>query len=276
MARLTYRDRLQTLLDRPLTTRDRSFVESLLAYYNRKGKLTAGRARCVPELEERYSPANLAAAKEQNKEIHNRLSVLAARVEPSSWAGGFVESLQGQVATGARLSTRQTELLEKIEKEHNDDAVAERAKWIKSYEQDPTLRENARIAAAYYQTVGYFRDTATRVLEDDGFVPTQSQYNKMVGNKYAQKVLASHHAAPKYAPGSMVTFRASSTWVHRKAANGATLPRNGILLVIAPNAGPITSAAKGAKVYMVLPVGCPETILIEERHIMKARGLDKK
>jgi hypothetical protein len=170
MPRLTYRDRLQTLLDRPLTTRDRSFVESLLAYYNRKGKLTAGRARCVPELEERYSPANLAAAKEQTKEIHNRLSV---------------------------------------------------------------------------------------------------------GDKYAQKVLASHHAAPKYAPGSMVTFRASAAWTHR-TANGATLPTTAILLVIAPNAGPITSAAKGAKIYKVLPVGCPETILIEERFIMKARKLGKK
>lgn len=275
MARLTYRDRLQTLLDRPLTTRDRSFVESLLAYYNRKGKLTAGRARCVPELEERYSLANLAAAKEQNKEIHNRLSVLAARVEPNSWAGGFVESLQGQVATGARLSPRQTEILEKIEKEHNDDAVAERAKWVEAYEQDPTLRQNARIAAVYYQTTGYFLDTATRVLEDDGFVPTQSQYNKMVGNKYAQKVLASHHAAPKYAPGSMVTFRASAAWTHR-TANGATLPQSAILLVIAANAGPVTSAAKGSKVYKVLPVGCPETILIEERFIMKARKLGKK
>jgi len=54
------------------------------------------------------------------------------------------------------------------------------------------------------------------------------------------------------------------------------LPQCTVLLVIAANAGPVTSAAKGSKVYKVLPVGCPETILIEERFIMKARKLGKK
>jgi hypothetical protein len=47
-------------------------------------------------------------------------------------------------------------------------------------------------------------------------------------------------------------------------------------VVIAANAAPVTSAAKGAKVYKLLPMGSAVTILIEERYIMRARIPKKK
>ena len=46
--------------------------------------------------------------------------------------------------------------------------------------------------------------------------------------------------------------------------------RNKLLLIIETDAAPVKSAAKGSKVYRVLPVGSPNTILVEERDIKKA------
>jgi hypothetical protein len=45
------------------------------------------------------------------------------------------------------------------------------------------------------------------------------------------------------------------------------------MMVIAVDAAPVTSAARGAKKYKLLPVGKAETLIVEERHIMKARKL---
>ena len=65
MPRITYADRFLALLARPLSKRDRQFCESLQHFYKSKGRLTSGRARCVRELEDRYSAEKLAEAAER-------------------------------------------------------------------------------------------------------------------------------------------------------------------------------------------------------------------
>ena len=276
MARPTYQTRLQALVANPaISPRDRTFAQSLLSYYERKGRLSAGRVKWVVTLEERYSPESLAAASEKHAGMLGRLEDLHARTEAASWANGFVESLIGQVKGDRRLSDRQTEILKKIEAEHNDDSMTERRRWVESYENDPTLSEKAVIIAHYYKSTGYFSATVREILGSDGFVPTYSQYNKMVKNKYAQKVLAAHYADPKYASGELVTFRASAGFTDRQCG-GATLKRDCAMMVVESNAAPVKSAARGSKIYKLLPVGKATTIMVEERHIMKARKLTKK
>ncbi len=62
MPRPTYRTRLEALIANPaLSARDRSFATSLLGYYERKGRLSAGRVKWVATLEDRYSPVKFAA-----------------------------------------------------------------------------------------------------------------------------------------------------------------------------------------------------------------------
>ena len=275
MARPTYRTRLEVLINNPaISARDKSFAQSLLSYYERKGRLSAGRVKWVATLEDRYSPEKLLAACEKHKSFLMRLDALSMRCEPSSWAAGYVESLISQVKGDRRLSDRQLEVLRKIEAEHDDAAMAERQKWVESYKNDPALRADAIVVAKYYLSTGYFRDTAKSVTEDESFVPTYSQYNKMVKNKYAQKVLASHNSPAKYPAGSLVTFRANAPSGVRYL-DGAYLKRNVTLMVIETDAAPITSAARGAKVYKLLPVGKATTMTVEERHIMKARPKKK-
>ena len=276
MPRPTYRTRLEVLINNPaISARDRSFAQSLLTYYERKGRLSAGRVKWVATLEDRYSPEKLLAATKKHKTFLMRLDALSMRCEPSSWAAGYVESLTSQVKGDRRLSDRQLEILRKIEAEHDDAAIAERQKWVESYKNDPTLRADAIVVANYYMSTGYFKDTARDIINDDSFVPTYSQYNKMVKNKYAQKVLASHNAPAKYQAGQLVTFRANAPSTVRYL-DGAYLKRAVTLMVIETDAAPITSAARGAKVYKLLPVGKASTLEVEERYIMKARKLKKK
>ena len=273
MARATYRSRLETLIaNSDISQRDRDFAQSLLSYYERKGRLSAGRVKWVATLEDRYSPENIAAAIQKNGSMLDRLNTLRARTEPTSYANGYTESLINQVKADRRLSERQMEILRKIEAEHDDGAMADRAKWVEGYKNDPTLRNDAIVVAHYYKTTGYFGSTADAILNNDTFIPTYSQYNKMVKNKYAQKVLAAHSDKPKYEQGQLVTFRSSAGAAERRCGDGYLKPTVP-MMVIAVDAAPVTSAARGAKKYKLLPVGKAETLIVEERHIMKARKL---
>ena len=269
MARLTYRDRLQAIIDNPACgSRDRTFAESLLGYYNRSGKLTQGRARCVKQLEERYSPENLAANAAKGQATLERLNAVCERTEEKSWDRGFINSLQSQVMTGRELSARQLEILGQIEERNNDAALSARASWASEYtaadESGRAPRDSALIAAAYYKRVGYFTRLADSILTDAAFVPSPREFNKMVNNKYAQKVISASLDAPKYPAGSLVMMRPAAPTVARRAA--ANRP-----CVVITTTEPVVSAAKGAKMYKVLPMGAVETMLVEERHIKKAR-----
>ena len=275
--RPTYRTRLEVLINNPaISARDKDFAQSLLSYYERKGRLSAGRVKWVATLEDRYSPEKLLAATEKHGLLLERLNELSSRCEPSSWAAGYVESLTSQVRGDRRLSERQYEILRNLEDEYDDASMAARQKWIEDYKKnDSTLRADAIVVANYYMSTGYFRDTAREIIENDAFVPTYSQYNKMVKNKYAQKVLASHYALPKYDVGTLVTFRGNAPSAVR-IVDGSYLKRSITMMVIETDAAPITSAARGAKVYKLLPVGKASTLEVEERYIMKARKLTKK
>ena len=269
MARTTYADRLKTLIANPaMSARDCQFANSLLSYYVKRKSLTAGRARCVRELEARYSPEAVAERTARTAPLTGRLQTLTARVTAGSWAGGFVESLTEQVASGRNLSPRQFEILGKIEGEHSDEAINAAASWDSDFSDD--MRERLTTAARYYRRTGYFTNLVDRALTPDGrptpFIPTEKQYRKITENKYAQKVLGAHFDTPKYTAGSMVQLRPSAGYLHRAKAMGKPC-------VVITTSEPIVSACKGAKMYRILPIGSATMITIEERHIKKARGV---
>ena len=268
MPRVTYTNRLETLLNGPMSTNDKTFATSLLDFYTRKGRLTPGRARCVKQLEERYSPENIARAAGENAGMIARLGDLAARLQAASWAGEFVKSLTDQIKTGRSLSPRQVQILTKIESENSAEQLAASQAFASDYVANADgMRDKALIVARYYEHTGYFGNLVTNLDEDPAYVPSEKQYRKMVENKYAQKVLACHHAAPKYAVGSFVALRSGASWADRQATG------NKPCVVIQTNAAPITSAARGAKKYKVLPIGSAKPVIVEERHLKIARKL---
>ena len=102
------------------------------------------------------------------------------------------------------------------------------------------------------------------VVSDENYVPTLSQYNKIVENKYAKKVLAGYFAEPKFPTGSLAQLR-------------ATAPQRAFkkVMVIKTNFNSPTSACAGNKVYQVLPIGEITPIVVEERHIKTWRAAKK-
>ena len=171
----------------------------------------------------------------------------------------FMQSLQSAFEKWNGLTERQFEAFEKVEKRFSPENIAERKAWSVGYTDE--RREIAKICANYYlANPPYFGDLARRVVNEPEFVPTERQYRALCENKYAKKVVAATIGDCLFAEGSMVKGRATASLAIR----------NKLLLVIETDAAPVTNAAKGSKKYRVLPVGEPNTILVEERELKKA------
>jgi hypothetical protein len=217
----------------------------------------------------------LAKAEPADSELARRIESVLSRTGERAWARGFLESLKAQNLSGRTLSAKQIETLGKIESEHSDEALDARATWATDYL--ATRRAIAVKVAKYYKTGVYFGDLVRKILNDGEFVPTMKQYNAMVENKYAKKVLAGYEAAPKYAAGSYVTVRSTTPSQERWPAGygrGQRLENSTVCIVLSTGED-IISACAGNKRYKLLPVGSALTISIEERRLKPAKGLKK-
>ena len=258
--------RIQPILDAILADdrcigSTRTFVLDLLAQYTRKKSLSQGQRRALGRIE-----AQLAAAPEIDVGEQNRLDSLISRAGAANdrWAVTFITSLKGQLSMGRELSPRQTEILKKVEDRHSDKAQAMRESWASNFSSE--MREKLFIASRYYlANPPYFGDIAKKALEDDSYVPSERSYRKMVENKYATKVIESTLAEPKFNAGSHVAIRkTASIGLH------STRRTNGVVLKV--DAAPVTSAARGSKVYSVLFFGDSKATLIEERWLKKGKA----
>ena len=269
MPRVTYRTRLADLLAKDyLSQSDRRFAQSLLEHYNKKKYMSAGRAKCVRNLEARY-----ATPPTVNSNLLSELQALSGKIDDgSSWDAGFVESLTSQVKSGRELSAKQQQILAKVNSRYSADALAALDAFANEYRTSDLMQERFRIMVAYYKASGYYGNITSRVTE--GFVPTKKQYDALTSNKYAAKILTGWESAPKFAPGSMALVRSTAARagaVWRAAGNGK-LP----VVIVAENASAPSSACKGNKVYKVLPVGCAQTFMVEERDLKAHRTPKKK
>lgn len=259
------RVRLQNLVNNPLVVEssDYNFAQSLLSSYERAGRLTAGRKHWLCKLEEKYNPETYVDPLQGNPEAEVILDLLS-NSEVSSSDVAFLTSLKQAVGRWGKLTERQSEALSRIQERYSDEGLARRAQWSATYAE---RKNEAVIAAQYYQSnPPYYGDLAHKILNEEGFVPSEKQFNAITQNKYAQKVIASTLSEPLYAAGVMVEGRASSSpRIRGKKA-----------FVLKTDYQPVVNAAKGAKRYLVLPVGEPSPVIVEEREIKRVKKLKKK
>ena len=241
----------------------RTFVLDLLAQYTRKKSLSQGQRRALGNIEER-----LASAPAVDMEKQQRFDDLILRAQTANdrWAVDFMTSLKGQLAMGKELSTRQKEIMVKVADRHSNKAQAQRESWASNFTSE--MRDKMTIAAHYYlANPPYFRDVAEKALGDDSFVPSERAYAKMVENKYATKVIESTLSKAKFNPGSHVALRANANF----RAVGYAVPRTGTGVVLKADAKPVTSPARGSKVYSVLFFGQTQPNFVEERWLKKGK-----
>lgn len=191
------------------------------------------------------------------------------------WDRGFLESILEQVIRGRKLSAKQIETVSKVLARNDESSQTAHNQWADTYIREHS--DNAKCLASYYTHTGYFRELSRDILA--GEVPDYRAYTKMSSNKYAQRVLETHNAVPKYEVGSLVIartkFKSSDAYFDRE--DTTRLPwltvndvlnnfktRGGFILEVTDI---VRSAAKGAKTYKILPIGSSNPIFVEERHI---------
>ena len=138
----------------------------------------------------------------------------------TNWEGGFLESITESFSTYKGLTPRQYEIFEKIEKKYTDpSAVKDWDQWAKEY--DDEKRKVAKIVAKYYiaenkrQHTGYWGDLPSKILNDDKFIPTRNQFDKMTGNNYAKRAIAAATEDAKFPVGSIARIRKGISFTHR-------------------------------------------------------------
>tara|TARA_B100000886_G_C20387124_1_gene476590 strand:+ start:225 stop:863 length:639 start_codon:yes stop_codon:yes gene_type:complete len=209
------------------------------------------------------------------EDIKLQIAEVMARPVCTGWDRGFLESIMDQLDRGRTLSEKQLQTAFKVIGRNGEEAQAVHNEWHDVYEKEH--KEDANILAAYYNTTGYFSELTRDILK--GHVPDMRAYTKMRGNKYAQKVLDAHHADPKYPAGTLVGARANcysknigiaspTTWHAQDQAVKAFRSKGGLVIRVL---NVIRSAAKGAKMYKILPIGSTIPVIIEERFIKLKR-----
>lgn len=257
---MNLRQRLEALVENPrlqASGRDYEFIKSLLAYYNKNKRLTSGRRVWVDRLEERYSAD---APDNSDQEMADRISRLLSRVAVDTWDYKFLGSIAERNRQHGQLSPKQVHILGKIEGRYSEEALASRDAWVGNWNAEKA--ERIKAAAEYYlANPPYYGDLARQVLDNAAFVPTERQYRAMTENKFAAKVIREHFSEPAFPVGSKVSARSCATGRFRN--------KKGFVMKV--GAKPITAAAKGSKVYMVLPIGDSVPVYVEERHLKKGR-----
>ena len=250
------------LADERLQGSSRDFVQSLQEQYARKKSLTPGQRRALSRVEAQLDAAPSAS---ESASKTARLDELISRATAANdnWAINFVTSIKSQMAMGRELSARQKEILVKVADRHSDEAQALRENWASDFSDE--MRQHMQIAARYYlANPPYFGEQARKALADDTYIPTPREYAKMVQNKYAQKVIAATLSEPKFSAGSHVQIRSGNIPV-------SAMYRGKTGVILKAGAKPVTSPARGSKIYSVLFFGSTQPQFIEERWLKKAR-----
>ena len=263
---MTYRERFENLLKNPRFVSagvDIEFANSLYDSYKKRGQLSAGRRTCLLQLEEKYKEEGwvdpLAG------EIGTVIKTVLAQESLTVGDRNFVDSLKRQYVRFKNLSDKQRNALMNVFNKYSPEGQRKEAEWKEEYNKEH--RREAEIAAQYYlSNPPYFGDLANRILNDEDFIPTLRQFNKLTKNKFAAKVIESTLAEPKYKVDTVVELRANAPW-HYPMKQG----QKGFILKT--DSKPVVSPARGSKHYLVLPVGAVEPIHMEERHIKEVKKI---
>ena len=203
--------------------------------------------------------------RQDNPQLVSRIEKAAARGTSSlsDWEREFMGSLLDSAKKWGRLTAKQHEVFQRIEKKTDPTHQAAVNAWRAGFTRD--MREALVFAANYYKAnPPYYGEVADRILNDSSYIPSEKLYRKMVENKYVQRARANAQSGPLYVVGSMVTVRDS------KSVGGPIRPYRGKDAVILEVRDGL-SATKGAREYVVLPVGAAKPVETQERYIKKKR-----
>jgi len=184
----------------------------------------------------------------------------------TDWERNFLSSVRENAEKWGRLSSKQHDIFQRIEKKVDPANIKAVNDWRANYTDE--MRQKATFAAKYYKAnPPYYGEVADRILNDSEYILPEKLYRKMVENKYVSRAFENVEAPALYPAGSLATVRNNGTTAGLRRLY--TL-RDKNVLIISIDEHTLNST-KGSKKYTVLPVGATETIKVEERHLKKAK-----
>ena len=177
----------------------------------------------------------------------------------------FIGSLHRQFKNRGKLSAKQIVAFLRVELRYTPEEIEAALNWNSTYATNPELSEQWRMAIDYYAPTPYWKNITTKG-KDPEYVPTIKEFNKLVNNKYFQKVWASFNAEPRFKIGDLVAASSQGKDRNWRGNQG---------FVIAANHRTPTSAlsnAQGAIWYKVLPIGSATPIELEGRELKKGKA----
>ena len=260
--RQTYPQRFEKVLSNPnITTRDKNFVQDIQKFYNKKSRLSSGQSKWFSKIEEKL--INIESGCKGDLQLNKELLKLKKLVQNNEFCRNFVESLTEQNNLGKQLSTKQLEVFAKIKNQYSEEAVEESKRWRDEY--DDEKRKIAKICAEYYNRMGYyFKDLSHKILNQEDFIPSKKQWDKLTQNKYAQKVLKSSHLhESKYKVSETVYMRKTSQMYRAEFDKTPGF-------IVKENVCP-PEAVNGGRFYSVLFAGRSKTVNVAEKDLKKSK-----
>ena len=204
--------------------------------------------------------------RQDNPELISRIEQTAARGISglTDWERNFLGSLLDAAKKWGRLTAKQHDVLQRIEKKLDPEVQAARQSWNEAWNEDK--RDAALFAANYYKAnPPYYSDAAERILTDENYIPSEKLFRKMVENKYVQRAIDHANSTPLYEVGSLVTVR------NNRNIGGTVYRLRGQDVLVLDVQQSVTSATKGARQYTVLPIGAAHPVVTEERWLKRAK-----
>ena len=190
-----------------------------------------------------------------------RIQKLVENPNLNNWEKSFITSVNSYFQKHGRVSNKQWSTIQKVEANYSPEVIAQRQAWKDNWSEEQQFKWQT--ALDYYNAnPPYYQGLIARY--EDGGIPTEKEYRKLVDNKYVQNVIATIKAEPLYSVGSLVQVR--------KTAKGSLYRLRNQFALVVDNNGPVTSATKGARTYSILPFGESAPIKIQERWLKKKRG----
>jgi hypothetical protein len=214
------------------------------------------------------------------EELTIKINEIKSRPTMNTWASGFCESLLEQLGNGRKLTERQLVVFEKIVKQNSLEEVEILKGWSAEYQEK--YKDHAVLLAKYYAASGYYLQLASDILA--GNLPSRHTFLKMYSNKYAKKVVTESHRQARFKSGSHVMANSQCSHKRMRDCNRHELIEYKLFhifkrsggIIIEIDHGTILSAANGAKLYKILPIGAVQPFWIEERFVKKGKAKKKK
>ncbi len=193
-------------------------------------------------------------------EFSNKIQKLNSKLKdfPDHWATSIVDSIWTQYQKYNKISDKQIELIEKIDREFADDVIF-RQEW------DDQKASDWKNCVDYYSRGPYYSNITRKARSNIIYIPTRSEFDKLVNNKYAQRYLKNLHVPAKFEIGDLVQIRKNRSWYADEFA------------MIIEDKG-VQSHVEGGRVYTIQFLGKTDTAQLEERDlkIMRKSAVDKK